>query len=174
MAEVLGSVASGFGVVEFAPTVGESIPKLRKLWKDIQDAPERIEALRTEAFLLETVLSHLDDGPGTAIIPTPATGPRPVSIPTTNLIAAHCRTALQDLHTLVDDLSNEISSAKRGRRVLAKLKVVLKKGDVDKFQKRLDKALGLFQCALSALQASHFGYQSTQLEFPSTTMVQLT
>lgn len=44
MAELLGTVASGIGVAEFALTVGESMSKLRRLWENVQEAPETIAA----------------------------------------------------------------------------------------------------------------------------------
>lgn len=173
MAEILGAVASGFGVAEFALTVGESMSKLRRLWKDVQEAPETIATLQREISQLKKILLDLDNGPGATLL-APA-GPVPLlnDQPTTP-ITAHCREALRDLQSMIDDVSGEISSVKRGKRQLSKLKVVLKKSDIEKFQARLDKALDLLQPALLGLLMKHFGSHSKQLEVVSSQMVCLT
>lgn len=173
MAEILGAVASGLGVAEFALTVGESMSKLRRLWKDVQEAPETIAALKSEISQLEKILLDLDNGPGPTVLP-PA-GPVPLlnDQPTTP-ITAHCREALRDLQAMIDDVSGEINSVKRRKRHLSKFKIVLKKGDIEKFQARLDKALDLLQPALMSLLMKEFGSHSKQLEVVSSQMVYLT
>lgn len=66
----------------------------------------------------------------------------------------------------MEDLGSEIKSSKKRGRKLAMLKTVLKKRDIDKFQRRLDKAhhlLHLLQVSLSSSQVAQASPKSAQL-----------
>ncbi|KAF3770190.1 hypothetical protein M406DRAFT_325646 [Cryphonectria parasitica EP155] len=154
--EAVGAAASLVGIADFALTVGETIWKIRKLWVEVQEAPDTIKSLQREISMLEKVL--------------PGVNPNSDA----EHVASHCREALGDLQNLVKDLSSEIDSGKRRRRGLAKLKVLLKKGDVEKFQCSLDRALNSMQIALASFQATQASLQSTQLDMVCIQMVQLT
>lgn len=148
MAELLGTIASGIAVGEIALKVGGTLFKLHELWKEVQKVPDAIQELLQEIEVYGPLLDGVESG--FDMSETLQTGN--YSLETSNrahgrAAAALCREPLQKLRQLVEDLSNEISSARRLKRNISKVKVLLKKDDVKKFQDRLQKSLSLLNLA---------------------------
>jgi len=142
MAELLGTVASGFAVAEVAGKAGGAVFKLKKLWDEINNVPEtiadlmmQIECLDPAIWEVETQFVHSEFPPQLW-----------------NDVAARkstqcCRIALRKLNDLVGDLAIQVSSTKRMNRKLARLKVVLKKDELRALEKRLETAVRMLQSA---------------------------
>ncbi|KAM7202658.1 hypothetical protein V8F33_002584 [Rhypophila sp. PSN 637] len=60
MAEVLGIVASGLAVQQTAGQVVKSLIKLRRLWDQIQDAPDEIQDLMADIACFAALLSEME------------------------------------------------------------------------------------------------------------------
>lgn len=130
--EAIGATTSIIGLAEFALTVGKAISRLRRLWVEVQEAPETVRDLKQEVAVIETIFSGLFPSPtSTSVRPEPLLD----YTPTNEKLPAFCREALANLQDLVEDLSSEIESSKKPGRRLAKLKTILKKGNIEKFQK---------------------------------------
>lgn len=173
MPEILGTVASGLGVAEFALTVGGVLSKLTRLWIDVQEVPGTIDALKIEVGILEGFLSDTERRHGATV--DQALGLQPFCSTLSTLpITVYCREALNDLQSLVEYMRREIGTVRRGKKTFAKLKAVLKKGQLAKFQERMNRALGLLQMALLSLQITHSGFHSDQLAMVSAQLDQLT
>ena len=144
MAEILGLVSGVITVAQLAGQVGASVLRLKSLWGEVKDVPESINALMMQLELLDLVLSEMDDE-----------FPRVQSILSTDRLAIlslkHSRQAKKNLDHLVNDLQLQISSAKRLKRGIAKVKVTLKKDLIRTYQDRLTNTLQL----LSLSQQTH-------------------
>lgn len=173
MAELLGTVASGIGVAEAALAMGSSMLKLREIWKDIQDAPEMISHLNHEVDVLRALLVGLEYGFEPGDIPSKQS----FSIHTLSMTkpaASYCHKACDALSTLATDLETQMRSARKAKRVTARLRVLLKQNEIEKFQQRLDRAIDLLQLALTTLQLAHTAWQSRQLGVYGTQLNHLT
>jgi hypothetical protein len=137
MAEVLGVVASGIAVGQLATSIASGVTKLRKLWNEVQSAPQRIAFLVDELEMLSEVLADTEQ----AFIGDFA------AYPVGRRIIQCCEKAISDLMNLLDDLPTKIATAKRLNRGKAKLKVVLKKDDIELYEKRLDSMIRLLGLA---------------------------
>lgn len=173
MAEILGTVSSAIAVAEFGVTVGSTLFKLRKLWEEVQDVPEKIQDLMRQIEIHEPLLAeveqYLQADPLTGVV-AGISGPFDTSA--RRKISVYCRKALTDLQDLVNELSKEISSAQRKKRGIAKLKVVLRKDDLKKFHSRLESAFDLLRSVLTVQQSAQnaqrveakLEHQSIQIE----------
>lgn len=148
MAEILGTVASAIAVAEVGLKVGGTVLKLRELWKEVQEVPEKIQDLMREMEIWEPILSEIESN--FEVDPTAGSNTvtsQPFDSSIGRMSSSFCREALRDLQELVKELSNEISSAKTRKRGIAKVKVLLKKDDLKKSQGRLKRAFRLLQSA---------------------------
>lgn len=146
MAEILGAVASGLAVAEVGLKVGGTVWKLKRLWQEVHQVPETIAYLMKEIEIIEPVLSEFEGNFNTQIIAFPTQSPAYNGAPAA-LSSAYCREALNDLRNLVEDLEGAVSSEKKRRRTLARIRVVLKKETITGFQARLERATRLLQSA---------------------------
>lgn len=146
MAEILGAVASGLAVAEVGLKVGGTVWKLKRLWQEVQEVPHTIAFLMKEIEIIEPVLSESEFNFNAQItafpIPSPARNGTPAA-----LSSAYCREALNDLRSLVEDLDGAITSEKKRKRTIARIRVVLKKDTIKGFQDRLERATRLLQSA---------------------------
>lgn len=155
MAEILGTVSSAFAVAEVGVTVGSTLFKLRELWREVQDVPDKIQDLLAQIDIYGPLLADLDRQlqvcplPG-AIVGTPSLFDTSVE----RKASSYCKEALSDLQDLVEELRSNISSAQRRKRGIAKFKVLLKKDDLNKFQGRLERAFWLLQFAHTTQQSA--------------------
>lgn len=139
MAEVLGVVSSAIAVAELAGKFGLSVMKLKQLWDEIQDIPEEMNRIMRQLEILKPVLAGMEADF------VQQQRHNVYSNSATNLHASieYCRDAGNDLESLAEDLEVRISTAKRSRRNITKLKVSFKKEDIRKYQERIGWALHL-------------------------------
>ncbi|KAK7978784.1 hypothetical protein PG988_006274 [Apiospora saccharicola] len=152
MAEVLGAVASSIALVEVAGKDGGAVFKLKRLWDEINNVPETIADLMIQIECLDPAIWEAETH-----FAQPAISPLLWNDAAARRSAQCCRTALQRLTDLVDDLSAQINTAKRGRRKIACLKVMLKKEELRSLEKRLETAVRM-------LQSAQNGYMITLLK----------
>ncbi|KAI8303717.1 hypothetical protein K4K61_006781 [Colletotrichum sp. SAR11_59] len=138
MAEVLGVVSSAIAVAELAGKFGLSVMKLKQLWDEIQDIPEEMNRIMRQLEILKPVLAGMEAD-------FVQRRHKVYFNSATNLQASieYCRDAVNDLENLAEDLQARISTAKRSRRNITKLKVSFKKEDIRKYQERIGWALHL-------------------------------
>ncbi|KAF3800684.1 hypothetical protein GCG54_00003583 [Colletotrichum gloeosporioides] len=139
MAEVLGVVSSAIAVAELAGKFGLSVMKLKQLWDEIQDIPEEMNRIMRQLEILKPVLAGMEADF------VQQQRHKVYSNNATNLYASieYCRDAVNDLESLAEDMQARISTAKRSRRNITKLKVSFKKEDIRKYQERIGWALHL-------------------------------
>lgn len=146
MAEILGAVASGLAVAEVGLKVGGTVWKLKRLWQEVHEVPETIAYLMKEIEIIEPVLSEFEGNFNAQIIAFPTESSAYNGAPTA-LSSAYCREALNDLRSLVEDLDRAVTSEKKRKRTVARIRVVLKEDTIKKFQGRLERATRLLQSA---------------------------
>lgn len=164
MAELLGTISSALAVAEVGFKVGGTLLKLRELWKEVQYVPQKIQDIMGQIDIYEPLLTdierHLNVHPmtgsdsGTSALLSASIGTK---------TSSYCREAFNDLHDLAEDLSRQITSTQRSKRGIGKLKVLLKKDDLNKFQTRLERASWLLQLAHMSQQSAKLDYQSAQI-----------
>lgn len=166
MAEPVGLIASVIGIVDCAV-------KLRKLWTEVQEVPEKIDALKGQVGNLDAILTSVE-GRHVATIHA-RTGRELVQNIPENPIITHCRKSLKALKDAVDVFSLEIDRARgsRPRRGVVKLKMVLKKEKLAELQNRVDEAFRQLQLFLSMLQVTQSQQHSDQLAVISSKMLHL-
>lgn len=136
MAEVLGLVSSVITVAELAGRVATSAATLKRLWDEVKDVPEEVNALLEEIELLHPFLAEMEN----EFLQTPDI--------MKNLNAAkralnYCRQAGSDLESLVEDMQQQIFTARGLKRKIAKVKVALKKDQIRDYKRRLRSILHL-------------------------------
>lgn len=164
MAEILGTVSSAIAVAEVGLKVGGTLLKLRELWKEVQYIPQKIQDLMSQIDIYEPILAdiqrHLEVDPknsqsvGTSALLRASIGAK---------TSSYCSAALHNLQDLVRELSDQITSAKRRERGIGKLKVLLKKDDLNRFQVQLERASQLLHLAHTSQQSAKLDYQSSQI-----------
>lgn len=164
MAEILGTVSSAIAVAEVGLKVGGTLLKLRELWTEVQCVPQKIQDIMRQIDIYEPILAdierHLNAYPmtgsdsGTSALLNASIGTK---------TSSYCREAFNDLQDLVEDLSRQITSTQRSKRGIGKLKVLLKKDDLKRFQTRLEQAACLLQLAHMSQQSAKLDYQSAQI-----------
>ncbi|KEF53463.1 uncharacterized protein A1O9_10438 [Exophiala aquamarina CBS 119918] len=120
MAEVLGLVSGVLTIAQIAGSVGASVIRLKTLWDNVKIVPDSIQSLILQLELLDPIHSEMENQfPG---IQTLLSTDRLMM-----LSFEHSRRAMRTLERLVDDLHHQISSTKRLRKGIAKVKVTPKK-----------------------------------------------
>lgn len=130
MAEALGFVASGAGVVSLAFTLAESIKKLNDFCDAVKDAPEEIRLTIDEIEILSLLLEDIDQTSQQQIYVSPAI--RLATIKSFGL----CKDAARSLQSLVKDLHDGLSTKKKR----SAFKFALKKEKVEELRSRLERA----------------------------------
>ncbi|KAK4210312.1 hypothetical protein QBC37DRAFT_485485 [Rhypophila decipiens] len=110
MAEVLGIVASGLAVQQTAGQVVKSLIKLRRLWDQIQDAPDEIQDLMADIACFAALLSEME-------------GQLVESSPVACQSLQLSRNALGQLEAVVSALETQSASPKRSKRLMGALKM---------------------------------------------------
>ena len=143
MAEVLAVVASGIAVAQAAQSLGDIAVSLSRLWRDVKDVPNTIrdlvEELEVAGQLFSIIESELEPAPESS--PTPLTSLQCLTI-------ERCRQAHKDLGALVDDLRADIASSRRRKKLVASVKVVLKRDTLEAYERRLQRALRFLDSAV--------------------------
>lgn len=183
MAEVLSLVASGVAVAQATHALGKLAVSLTHLWRDVRDVPDTIRSLVEQlemtsemVCLVEAELGFPPSPPSSPITwadsaPAPSQQQQQPSLsslcvpppggsekehPLDRLryrAIERCRHAQRCMQALVDDLAAEIASSRRRRRVLAGVKVVLKKEVLEGYERRLGAALGFLNAAVQMQMA---------------------
>lgn len=148
MAELLGTIAGGIAVGEVAVKVGGTLFKLRELWKQIQEVPDTIRELLQEIEIYEPLLDQIESGFNNSNdLETECSPFGKFEASHSRAAMALCRKPLLQLRQLVDELSKDIVSAKKIKRGMHRVKVVLKKEEVKKYQDKLQMAVRLLNVA---------------------------
>ncbi|KAK8119995.1 uncharacterized protein PG998_004621 [Apiospora kogelbergensis] len=134
MAEVLGAVASGVGIAQFAGGIIKTSFRIKKLLEDIKDVPEDLQRHLAQIQLLAPLLAEIDRGP---------------SISNGALLAAadQCRQAALELDVLATDLSHQVQSSKGLQRRFRSLQVVLQKSTIARHEKRVQATIQMLTLA---------------------------
>ena len=138
MAEVVGAVASGVGIGALAASIAKSVIKIKSFWDDMKDVPDDIGDLMEQLDALQYMLSHIEDrqsrNPYPSFLLDRSSETRCLSI---------CKKAADQLKSIADDLSADINTSKRIHRKWASARVVLEKRKLEKYRKRLKRAISL-------------------------------
>lgn len=149
MAEVLGLVASGISVAQFAGSIVTTSLKVKALLDEVKGAPESLRDTLDHIEILTPILCEAttggDDGAGTNSPASPATSNLQQAM---QKALKACQMASEQLELLARSLTSEIDAARGSvRRKRAMVKVVLKKGTLVQYETRLQKAVQLLTFA---------------------------
>ena len=136
MAEILGIASGVVTIAEGVGRLGVTLLKLKSLWDEVKDVPNTILEIMTYLELLKPLLSEMENH----LSPT-YTIAHSESLAMLSL--EYSRKAMQDLACLASDLHKQISSGRKLRQGVVRLKVVLKKSLLNSYQVRLQSALQL-------------------------------
>lgn len=140
MAELFGIAASSIAEAEVAAKAGGAIPKLKRLWDEIQNVPETISYLMKEIDILDPLIWEME-----APINERRASINSLLFDDTALRRSteFCREAMNSLTRLVDDLRIQVDTEKKMKRRMGKLKVVLKARTIANYERRLAKAVSI-------------------------------
>ncbi|XDG07273.1 hypothetical protein ABKA04_006888 [Annulohypoxylon sp. FPYF3050] len=142
MAEVLGVIASGIAIAQVAGTAAGAVVKLKKLWDEVKNVPERISDLMEQIDCLDPILWEAEQQVLQNRLP-PQLWDDTVAIRSTK----YCRKALQKLTHVAKDLASQIDSKRRVERGISRTKVLLKKDRLRDLEQRLESAVRMLQLA---------------------------
>ncbi|KAI0104244.1 hypothetical protein GGR51DRAFT_522106 [Nemania sp. FL0031] len=142
MAETLGVAASGIAVFQVATQVGTSIIKLKQLWDDLRDAPSSIRDLLNQIECLDPAIWEADHTFSHANLP-PMFWDNSIAKQSTE----YCHKALNSLTEVVEELALQINGTGKLRRKVASAKVVLKKEQLNRLERRLQNAAMMLNLA---------------------------
>ncbi|KAK7757364.1 hypothetical protein SLS62_000376 [Diatrype stigma] len=152
MAEIFGVVASSIAVAEVASKVGGVVPRLKRLWNEIQNVPDTINDLMKQIDILDPVIWEME----TEINERRASiNPMLFNDSALRKSTEYCRVAVSDLTHLVDELNTRVDTERKLKRRLGKLKVVLKAQTIADYERRLGKAVSILNLA----QQSYLTYE---------------
>ncbi|POR32257.1 Uncharacterized protein TPAR_07535 [Tolypocladium paradoxum] len=136
--------ASGITLVQLAPQVAKYIFQAYKLWGEIKNVPEDIHNLVTNLKAYEPIFCEIE-----ARFDACAAQVNHGALKMSFDCARQAQMALEEM---LRDLRTELD-AKRGlKQKAAALKVIMKKAELEKLEKRLSQSLGLLQLALQMYQ----------------------
>lgn len=139
MAEVVGLVASSLTLLEVADRVTRSLFQLKRLWDEVKDVPETIREILTRLDVLLPVVIEIDKD----LQREPTMSGNSAAV----LSLSYCQNAINELTSVIDDLSHNIESVRGFRRNAARVKVVLKKDALSKYERKLEWAIQLLLLA---------------------------
>jgi hypothetical protein len=158
MAELLGAVASGVGVVSFAFQVTESIQKLKAFYSLVRSAPAEILFLLDELETLSLILEDIDRSCQNELFLDPYT--KGVVMRSYRL----CQSSGQGLGCLVKELEQGINIGKKSGGI----KLALKKDMIDDLRQRLESAKSTMLLANQvynrAIQKEHWETQERDMD----------
>jgi len=141
MAELVGAISGGIAISTLAAQSLNCIIKLKSLWDEIREAPSDVEDLLHEAELLTSLLLEIEkdnnDFTSSPLQPENADTQQRAKC------MQYCRSALEKLRLLVNDLAGDIKICKGMRRKFLGAKLVLSRGDVKNYKSRLKGAVRL-------------------------------
>ncbi|KAG4285897.1 hypothetical protein FPRO06_07157 [Fusarium proliferatum] len=136
MAEILGLASSIITIVEVAGKLGTNAIRLKRLWDEVQDVPASIQRCIEQLEILAPAIEEMDHEfeETRNMIQNDSAAKRSLE---------YSRKAVETLETLVRDMETQISAAKTSRRLVAQLKVRIKRDVIEDHQLRLTSALQL-------------------------------
>lgn len=146
MSEVLGLVASGLSVAQIAGSIVTTSIKVKALLDEVKDAPDKIKDMLEHIELLTPILCEAtttgyESAGTTDSLPLVATSHLQQAL-------ARCQAASEQLEALAKNLMSQIDAARGGvRRKRAMIKIVLKKGTLAGYEKRLARTIQLLSLA---------------------------
>ncbi|KAF5648485.1 uncharacterized protein FTJAE_1318 [Fusarium tjaetaba] len=136
MAEILGLASSIITIVEVAGKLGTNTIRLKRLWDEVQDVPASIQRCIEQLEILAPAIEEMDHEfeKTRNMIQNDSAAKRSLE---------YSRKAVETLDTLVRDMESQINAAKASRRLVAQLKVRIKRDMIEDHQHRLTSALQL-------------------------------
>ncbi|RBA20931.1 hypothetical protein FPRO05_08378 [Fusarium proliferatum] len=136
MAEILGLASSIITIVEVAGKLGTNAIRLKRLWDEVQDVPASIQRCIEHLEILAPAIEEMDHEfeKTRNMIQNDSAAKRSLE---------YSRKAVETLDTLVRDMETQISAAKTSKRLVAQLKVRIKRDVIEDHQLRLTSALQL-------------------------------
>ncbi len=138
-----GVVGEGIAFVEVIFKITSCAIKLRGRWKDFKEIPDSIITLVGEIEMLSLVLQPMEADWASQ---TPDGGLWGCSVG--NLIVMKCREALDVFSSQIDQLSQDLISAKRVKRAMIKGKLVLNKDFWAKTEQGLQRVFRMLALSL--------------------------
>ncbi|KAF5653627.1 hypothetical protein F25303_2171 [Fusarium sp. NRRL 25303] len=136
MAEILGLASSIITIVEVAGKLGTNTIRLKRLWDEVQDVPASIQRCIEQLEILAPAIEEMDHEfeKTRNMIQNDSAAKRSLE---------YSRKAVETLDTLVRDMETQISATNTSRRLVAQLKVRIKRDVIEDHQLRLTSALQL-------------------------------
>ena len=138
MAEAIGVIASGIAVGSLAAGITSSIVKLKSYWDQVQNAPEDMHDLLEELEVLGHLLADIADDQQQNSMSGLIFDSTAIS-----RCLQHCQKGADRLKELTDILSTDLDTSPRRKKQWASAKVVLKKGQIDRYKEKLERAMRL-------------------------------
>ncbi|GKT49492.1 uncharacterized protein ColSpa_09673 [Colletotrichum spaethianum] len=142
MAEVLGVVASAIAVGQATGQAAKSVLKLKQLWDQIENAPQRFDDLLSKLEILDALLKDVDRQFAEPSLPA-GFWDRSLAQQTFKL----CRSVSTQLESLCITLNDQIRSPKKSKRVRGAIKVVVDDDYLKALEAKLESAFSLLQMA---------------------------
>lgn len=140
MAEILGVVASGISVAQLAGQIIATGIKVKGFLDEISDAPETLSFLVGQIQVLAPVLCEFDDVHHSMVASESLKGSLQAAV-------LQCQKALEHLESLSAELHTQIQTSTGFRQKLRTAKVLLKKEQLLKHERRLSMAVQLLALA---------------------------
>jgi hypothetical protein len=157
MAEVIGVVSGALTFATVVAQVTKSTIQIKDCWGQIRDAPEDLERLVREIDIFGLILMDIEEDLSKDSV---------AGVLKNNNHALKsfelCREAAVDLETASEGLMAEMRSAKGFKRSYASLRVVIKKGNFERYRTRLTSATRLL--SLSQQCYTRFARMASTIE----------
>ena len=126
--ESLSAAASGIAVVSVAIQLADSVKKLHVFWCSVKEAPDDVRDIANDLVLLSAVLTQIAHE-------------AQHSDPDITMVYAlgGCQDKVRRLLAILNDIEPGFASKSLRIRKWTALRAVLKQGQLDKFQKALDR-----------------------------------
>lgn len=157
MAEVLGTIASGIAVAQFAGNIIASSQKIRGFWKAMKDAPKKIGDMLEEIEMLGQVLLHLNDdlGQNKKHLKNQQVQGAEAEHKMTQGSLLHCRKVIEDLDSILVDLDLGMqgkgsSGATDKARKWASFKSIMRADELKELIDKLERSKTILLLAVSS------------------------
>ncbi|KAI8161998.1 hypothetical protein KHU50_008016 [Colletotrichum sp. SAR 10_65] len=154
MAEAVGLAASVIAIAEITAKIGISSMKLKKLWEDLQNVPERLKDLVEEMEFWRSMMRQIEKQ-----IRASSSSVHQQLLEDLNLRAAcgRCRSALDSLAHFVETLQEDVDRSKgRWQKIKLMKKTLSSTGPLDALDKRLHRAFSTLQGLLNVYNLFSF------------------
>ncbi|KAK3935461.1 hypothetical protein QBC46DRAFT_453470 [Diplogelasinospora grovesii] len=164
--EVLGVSASVIAVVQIAGQFGSAVLKLKQLWNQIEDVPERIQDLLDHLDVLDPLVRQIESHFSDTSLPQEIWDKE-----STRLSMTYCRGAISSFQDLVLDMSNAIKTSKALKRRVICTKIMLKQDTIKSLERKMKKAIQMLdlsiQCYQLALHRANYETRASLLKVVS-------